>query len=161
MCGGQTGLKQVLSGAVLLGALLLPWATAQQLQPDPVLAPLFDTPASSEKPLVLQGSVKTLDAAISEEVSVDWYGWYMRARSYLAATGGLPCQLGTTIKFHRTGRLEAMTDDPVCRSSLRGRVFPLPRNTELQALLLPVRQGSAPPASREEFLKRVQSQQYD
>ncbi len=152
---------------VLPVILLATMASAQQLDTEPSLPPLFphsdesnaSTPTSppSKKPLVLQGSVKTLDAAIeAERGTVNWYQWYLNARDYLSRTGGLPCELGTDIKFYKSGRIEALTPDPVCRLSLNWRNFPLPPETQLDAVILPVRSGAAPPASPEELMRRIQ-----
>jgi hypothetical protein len=118
--------------------------------------PVNETP--THQPLVLTGKVKTLQQAIeSEKDTVDWYAWYLAAREYLSQTGGIRCPLGTPIKFYRNGRIEAMSFDPYCISSVSGRNYPLPHNTQLDALILPVRPGQGPPASRQEIYSRVNS----
>ena len=118
--------------------------------------PVSDSP--SKPPLVLTGKVQTLQQAIeSERDTVDWYAWYLSARQYLGQTGGIRCPLGTPIKFYRNGHIEALSFDPYCISSVTDRHFPLPKNTQLDALILPVRPGQGPPASRQEIYSRVQS----
>lgn len=164
----------------LIMALVLSASFAEEprLDTDYVFKPLVDTsqeqgntsehevPVSTEPvnkpPLVLQGKVQTLqEAIVSEKDTVDWYGWYLNARNYLSRTGGLDCPLGTPIKFYRDGRIEPITVDGICRASLIGRAFPLPEATKLDALILPVRSSSAPPASPAEIYKRIQQlQQY-
>lgn len=110
---------------------------------------------------MITGKVQTLQQAIqSERDIVDWYGWYLAARSYLAGTGGIHCELGTAIKFYRNGYIEALSNEPACLGSLMGRRFPLPAKTRLDALILPVRSGSGPAASREEIYSRIQGLQY-
>ena len=104
---------------------------------------------------LLTGSVSTLEAAITEESNVDWYGWYMRARDYFTTHGGLSCQTGTPLTFYRNGYLKADNMTPACQRSLMGKRFPLPAATRLEAVVLPVRPGTAPPASREELLEFV------
>jgi hypothetical protein len=114
--------------------------------------------STSKKPLVLTGQVQTLQQAIeSERDWVDWYSWYLACREYLARTGGLQCPLGTPIKFYRNGHVEAMSFDPACQESVQGRHFPLPSKTRLDALILPVRQGTAPPATPQELYNRIRS----
>lgn len=124
------------------------------------MIPVNETPAPS-KTLILTGKVQTLQQAIeSEKDTVDWYGWYLSAREYLSQTGGLNCALGTPIKFYKNGQIEAMSFDPHCLNSVSGRHYPLPKNTQLDALILPVRPGQGPPASRQEIDSRVHSLQY-
>jgi hypothetical protein len=148
-------------------------ATEQaQLDTDDMLKPLVDTrqPAPlqdsvgkqgqasspSRQSLIITGKVQTLQQAIeSEKDTVDWYVWYLGARSYLGQAGGLQCALGTPIKFYRNGQIEAMSFDPVCQASVAGRFFPLPPKTKLDALILPVRNGQAPPASPQELYSRI------
>jgi hypothetical protein len=165
-------------GAILIFILLLSLlpggALAQddaRLDTSDMLKPLVDTSqqplhgtanrqgaSSSYKPVVLTGTVRTLQQAIEEEKdTVDWYAWYLACREYLSSTGGLPCALGTPIKFYRNGRIEAQTFDAVCLQSVEGRRFPLPAATRLDALILPVRHGNAPPASPQEIYSRVDS----
>lgn len=111
--------------------------------------------ASPSGTTVLTGQVQTLQQAIVSENSVDWYAWYLSARDYLGRMGGLQCPLGTPIKFYRNGRIEALTFNPLCQASVAGRVFPLPQKTHLEAVVLPVRPGEGPPASRDEIYSRV------
>ncbi len=109
-----------------------------------------------QKTLVLTGKVQTLQEAItSESETVNWYAWYLSAREYLGLTGGLRCSLGTPIKFHKSGKIEAITFDTACIGSVIGRRFPLPANTKLDAVILPVRSGSGPPASEAEIYTRI------
>jgi hypothetical protein len=116
---------------------------------------------SANKPMMLTGKVQTLQQAIeSEKDTVDWYAWYLSAREYLSQTGGLRCALGTPIKFYKNGQIEAMSFDPHCIDSVSGRHFPLPPKTQLDALILPVRPGQGPPASRQEIYSRVHALQY-
>lgn len=157
-------LHALLTLAILLS--LAPLAFAQsgqddvQLDNSDMLKPLVDTStqAPARKPLVLQGAVRTLQQAIEEERdTVDWYAWYLACRQYLSSTGGLPCPLGTPIKFYRNGHIEAQTFDTVCLQSVAGRRFALPGATRLDALILPVRHGNAPPASPQEIYSRIDS----
>jgi hypothetical protein len=118
-----------------------------------------DNTPSPEHPLVLNAKVQTLQQAIeSERFLVDWYAWYLSLREYLSRSGGLHCPLGTPIKFYRNGRMEAMSDEPRCRISVATRSFLLPPQTRLDAILLPVRRGTAPPASRNELYTRIHEQ---
>ena len=144
--------------------LLSPAALAASVDPalDMELTPqpTFEVSEQAQKqpprqPTVLKASVKTLDAAIREEAHVDWYSWYMAARNYLSVTGGLQCKLNTPIKFHRNGRIEASTRDAYCLQSVAFKQFGLPKNTALDAVILPVRSGSAPPASKEELYQLI------
>jgi hypothetical protein len=113
-------------------------------------------PVNRASGLLITGKVQTLQQAIeSERDVVDWYGWYMSAREYIGKTGGLRCALGTPIKFYRNGKMEALTFDTSCIASVQGRRFPLPLNTQLDALVLPVRPGQAPPATRDEIYSRL------
>ncbi len=110
--------------------------------------------------VVLSGKVQTLQQAIQEEKGVvDWYAWYLSVREYLSQTGGLnECALGTEIVFYKNGRIEARSSDPRCTASVMWRRYPLPRDTQLEALILPVRRGSDI-ASPEEIYTRVETQQ--
>lgn len=115
-----------------------------------------DIPVSDSPTRLITGKVQTLQQAIeSERDVVDWYAWYLSAREYIGKTGGLRCALGTPIKFHRNGKMEAMSFDTACVGSVIGRRFPLPANTRLDALILPVRPGQGPPASRDEIYSRI------
>ncbi|HEY9744788.1 MAG TPA: hypothetical protein V6C99_01065 [Oculatellaceae cyanobacterium] len=111
---------------------------------------------SETNPLVIR--VQTFqDAVIAEKDTVDWYGWYLSIRGYLEATGGLnQCTVGTPIKIYKQGRIEALSVDPLCKASVAWRKFPLPENTRLEALILPVRSGKLPPASPEELKMRLE-----
>jgi hypothetical protein len=136
---------------------------------DMLLKPLVDTttnatstPSASSRtgpapaPFVLNGKVESLQAAIDiERNRVDWYGWYLSVREYLERTGGLPCRLGTPIRFYRNGRIEALTSEPGCRISVERRRFRLPPETVLEAVVLPVRRGTLPPASPAEVYSRI------
>jgi hypothetical protein len=108
-------------------------------------------PADSSQPLVLKGSVRSLDAAIMEESDVDWYGWYLSLRKYIATHGGFQCEIGTTITFFRSGHIQAQSYHPACLRSAMGKHFGLPPTSRLSAVTLPVRHGQAPPASKEEL----------
>lgn len=163
----RLGKKQLaIAFAVLLSAGM---AMAQQLDtselPTPEFRPLVDTAgvttqapvnASSQK-ITLTGKVQTLQDAIASETDVNWYAWYLACRAYLSQSGGLHCSIGTEIKFFRNGRMMPLTSDPVCLASATGRRFPLPQQTQLDALILPVRNGKAPPVSRDELYDRIQS----
>lgn len=121
--------------------------------------PVSDSPASQTK--LITGKVQTLQQAIeSERGIVDWYVWYLSAREYISRSGGLRCSLGTPIKFFRNGRIEALTFDTACIGSVLGKRFPLPENTRLDALILPVRPGHGPPASESEIYSRVRTKFY-
>ncbi len=113
-----------------------------------------EQPYAKQKKVVLKGGVKTktLYDAIKDEGHVNWYAWYMRAREYLGATGGIDCPLGTPIKFFKSGAVQPLSQLPMCRMSLMGRHVPLPKNTELEAVILPTRSGVAPPASKQELM---------
>ncbi|WMU93357.1 hypothetical protein EMOOHJMP_00164 [Microcystis phage MaAM05] len=115
-----------------------------------------EIPVSNAPTKILTGKVQTLQQAIeSERDVVNWYAWYLSAREYIGQTGGLRCSLGTPIKFYRSGKMEALTFDTNCIASVTGRRFPLPANTSLDALILPVRSGQGPPASRDEIYSRI------
>lgn len=121
--------------------------------------PVSDSPASQTK--LITGKVQTLQQAIeSERGIVDWYVWYLSAREYISRSGGLRCSLGTPIKFFRNGRIEALTFDTACIGSVLGKRFPLPENTRLDALILPVRPGHGPPTSESEIYSRVRTKFY-
>lgn len=143
-----------------------PLVDTSQVQPElePVtLTPLEaqvekqgEIPVSNAPTKILTGKVQTLQQAIeSERDVVNWYAWYLSAREYIGQTGGLRCSLGTPIKFYRSGKMEALTFDTNCIASVTGRRFPLPANTSLDALILPVRSGQGPPASRDEIYSRI------
>lgn len=120
----------------------------------------FDkTQSETMQPFMLTGKVLSFQEAVHQEKNIDWYQWYLFARQYLAKRGGLACPLGTSIIFYKAGRIEANSSDINCLLSIRQKQFPLPRDTLLQALILPVRSGSAPPASPEELQSRVQASQ--
>jgi hypothetical protein len=103
--------------------------------------------------------VKTYQEAATLEQDIDWYAWYLSIRKYLDATGGLNhCVVGTPIKIYKQGRIEALSPDPLCRISVSWRHFPLPANTRLDALILPVRSGKLPPASPQELRNRILNQ---
>ncbi|MBK8190865.1 MAG: hypothetical protein IPK79_10495 [Vampirovibrionales bacterium] len=130
---------------------------AQELQVDPSLAPLNPPPvAKPAAPIVLKGGVRTLDQAmVQERDAVDWYGWYLSCRDYLLQTGGFQCPLGSTIHFYRSGRLDTNSRDPLCRASVMSKHFPLPENTRIPVLALPIRRGADPPATPEEIQRRT------
>lgn len=169
--------------AVAFTALLLSllsvgtlFASAQVLEEDPLLKahppkqstypnqPSYGQPpinqqdasgirASSNK-MVLKGNVTTLDTAmIQEKDIVDWYGWYMACRQYLVQTGGIQCSIGTMIRFNRNGYMTALTAEPACILSVSQKVFPLPRNTKVDGILLPVRSARSAPASPDELYR--------
>lgn len=122
----------------------------------PEMAPLQGSVQKQQvqtEPLTLKIQIKTFkEAVIVEKDLVDWYGWYLSVRKYLAATGGLSrCPIGTPIKFYKQGQIEAISSNLSCQLSVRGRNFPLPANTQLDVLILPVRPGKLPPASLEEI----------
>ena len=105
---------------------------------------------------VLKGGVSTYDAIVEAEKGVvDWYAWYLACRRYIASHGGLQCDLGTPIHIYKNGRFDTPSMDPYCILSVRTKRFPLPRKTQLDMLILPVRSGSAPPASRDELRRRT------
>ena len=86
------------------------------------------------KSVTLKGSVTTLDVAIEKERdTVNWYGWYLKAREYLSLTGGLQCPLGTGIIFHKDGTIEAQSFADPCLRSVALKRFPLPKKTSLSA----------------------------
>ncbi|MBY0403842.1 MAG: hypothetical protein K2X66_08075 [Cyanobacteria bacterium] len=114
-------------------------------------------PNTSPSPkIILKGNVTTLDTAmIQEKDLVDWYGWYMSCREYLIYSGGFRCPIGTMIRFNRNGQMTALSNDFACRVSVAQKLFPLPKQTKLDAILLPVRSAKAPPASPEELYQRL------
>lgn len=161
----------------LTGLLLCPSLGAQELDTSELTpkGPPYDNskydfstgkPVSSVAPqknsdgkFVLSGKVQTLQQAIqSEQGSIDWYTWYLSVREYLKKTGNLnECDLGTEIVFYKDGRMDARSNDPFCVMSVRWRRFPLPKDTQLDALILPVRK-EADMASPEEIYGRVEGQ---
>ena len=153
----KTFLRYLIIGLFLLGLLLPYFAMAQQLEEDPALKARRKPPVK-EKPLVLRGNVTTLDDAIvQEKETVNWYGWYLSCRQYLGENGGLSCPLGTMIRFNKNGVTQAMSQDPACIISAAQKYFPLPPNTKLTAILLPVRSGQKPPASPQELLQQIRN----
>ncbi|MBY0449930.1 MAG: hypothetical protein K2X01_04820 [Cyanobacteria bacterium] len=131
---------------------------SQVLQDDPaLLAPKSqpDNITPQSLPKILQGGVSTFESAVAAEQDVDWYRWYLDCRNYLAATGGLNCRIGTQLKIYKNGLMEALTEDTACVNSAGSRMFALPKATALDAIILPVRNGKLPPASRSEFLKHL------
>ncbi|MDX2084823.1 MAG: hypothetical protein SFZ03_05480 [Candidatus Melainabacteria bacterium] len=110
------------------------------------------TPAST---VALQGSVSLDAAMVAEAGQVDWYRWYLSARQYLKSMGGLRCTEGTRIVFYRNGRIQALSQDPFCQISAMSKQFPLPQHTQVQAVVLPTRQSSRPPASPQELIDYV------
>ncbi len=117
------------------------------LESDPSLAP--------KKPVVLEGKAITLQEAIDQETSVDWYGWYLACREYLKVTGGLSCSEGTPIVFHKNGLIQAQSNNFRCKQSVQFKRYRLPENTQLSQLILPVRSNVKPPAPRQELLNRI------
>jgi hypothetical protein len=117
------------------------------------------SPADTGK-AVLQGGVNrisSLDEVMKAEIGlVDWYTWYLNCRQHIWSRGGLQCRIGTPIRITRDGRMTADTTDPDCLLSVRNKRFPLPEQTRLSVLILPVRKGSDPPASPTEIRKRTQ-----
>lgn len=143
-----------IAGLLLLTVLMTPVLTApgQQLMDDPTIRPM--RPA---QPKILEGGVSTLEAAIEEEgASIDWYAWYLSAREYLKLTGGFQCPLRTEIRFYRTGRITAVSNDPYCAMSASAKHFPLPEGTKIKVLVLPVRSPLEDPATRDEILHQAQ-----
>jgi hypothetical protein len=124
-----------------------------QTQQAPMNSP---NPPVKAKP-TLKGGVSTYDAILeAEKGMVDWYGWYMACRRYITANAGLQCNLGTPIHIYKNGQFDTPSQDPYCLLSVRTKRFPLPTNTRLNMLILPVRSGAAPPASPEELQRRTQ-----
>ncbi len=94
---------------------------------------------------VLTGRIQTLqDATESEKETVDWYGWYLSVREYLRKTGSFQCQVGTPIKFYKSGYIEALTTEPLCRASAASHFYALPEATALDAIILPIRNSNKP-----------------
>lgn len=119
----------------------------------------FSRPQINKQPDVLKIQVKTFQEAVVLEKAIDWYGWYLSFRGYIDSTGGLnQCMVGTPIKIHKRGHIEALSPDPRCRLSVAWRRFPLPSETSLDALILPVRSGKLPPASQQELHNRIRQQ---
>ncbi len=142
------------SGTLLLLLLATTVLTAngQELMDDPSIRPVRPS-----QPKVLKGVVSTLDAAIEEEGdTIDWYSWYLSAREYLKLTGGFNCPLRTEIRFYQSGRVTAVSSDPICAYSAAAKHFPLPRGTQVKVLILPVRSPHEDPATRDEILRRAQ-----
>jgi hypothetical protein len=106
---------------------------------------------------ILSGTVSLQSAMAAEQGRVDWYGWYLKARQYIASHGGLRCEHGTPILFRKTGQMSAMTNDPMCQASTISKRFPLPVGTHVDTLILPTRPGAAPPASPEELMRFLET----
>lgn len=149
---------------VLLTCCLPLYGSAQELEEDPAVPasneavqPVNNSPQRGENGrFVLQGSIQTLEAAISaEKDSVDWYNWYLNARKYISKRGGLACPSGTLLTFKKNGQVEAKTLDPRCLLSIEGMNYPLPQNTVLDAVILPVRSSILPPATPTEIYQRT------
>lgn len=156
--------QQWMPRGVMLGTLVV-WALlshlfcvaqAQVLMDDPALQK--PTAPQRQSPKVLQGGVSTLESVIQQEGRyIDWYGWYMGARQYLAEHGGFKCPRGTPIYFFKDGHLDTPSNDWMCLLSVRTKNFPLPTQTAVEILVLPTRQWEEPPASPEEILRRTRS----
>lgn len=130
---------------------------AQVLEVDPALEKKTEPPkqASSSK-IILKGSVTTLENAIIQEKDrVDWYQWYLSCRTYLAQSGGFACPIGTLIQFNKNGTTQTNSTNPVCIQSVISKRFPLPKTTQLRAVILPVRSGAAPPAPPSELYRYI------
>jgi hypothetical protein len=153
----------------LLGILMISQTMplmAQMLEPDPVLEEMKKPPITSPSPptqkktesksqspkITLKGNITTLDTALIQEAdTVDWYGWYMGCRKYLILTGGIQCPVGTKIRFNRGGLMTPYSNDSDCIQSVLSKRFPLPTNTKLEGIILPVRSSRVPPASPQEL----------
>jgi hypothetical protein len=154
--------------ALLAGSQAFP-VMAQMLEPDPVVEDMKKPPipppnvpgapaqpsSTSKTPtpkITLKGNITTLDTALIQEAdTVDWYGWYMACRKYLILTGGIQCSVGTKIRFNRGGLMTPYSSDPDCVQSVLSKRFPLPTNTKLEGVILPVRSSRVPPASLQEL----------
>jgi hypothetical protein len=124
---------------------------------DATMKSIYGEPAGTT-PFVLTGRVENLENAIRiEHDEVDWYGWYLGARTYLSKWGGLDCAPGTPIKFYRNGVIEVDSTDIACMNSVAGKIYPLPAGTQLDAVILPVRLGKLPPASQPELFNHIKS----
>lgn len=125
----------------------------------------FSAQEGSDGSVTLKSTVKTLDVALKEEMGkVDWYGWYLAARNYIAHNGFINCPLGTPIKFYRDGRIEPMSFSAPCVASTMNMNFPLPKNTSVDVIILPTRPSVIPPASPQElydFLRQSDDTRYD
>ena len=127
---------------------------------DATMKNIYGEPAGTT-PFVLTGRVENLENAIRiEHDEVDWYGWYLGARSYLSKWGGLDCEAGTPIKFYRNGVIEVDSVDLACQHSVAGKIFPLPAGTQLDAVILPVRLGKLPPASQPELFNHIKASEH-
>jgi hypothetical protein len=134
---------------------------AQMLEPDPVIEEMKKPQINSPNPpnpktpspkITLKGNITTLDTALIQEAdTVDWYGWYMACRKYLILTGGIQCPVGTKIRFNKGGLMTPYSNDTDCIQSVLSKRFPLPTNTKLEGVILPVRSSRVPPASPQEL----------
>jgi hypothetical protein len=139
---------------VLMAGLVGLPAPAQQLEEDPYLQRSSVTKQQTQPP-VLTGEVSVESAMVMEQ-DVDWYAWYLAARRHVAEHGGFSdCPLGTMIRFHKNGYVEALSNKPACRFSAALKRFPLPADSRLKAILLPVRSGKLPPASPTELYQHL------
>jgi len=117
--------------------------------------------ANTGKRVVLQGGVSLDDAMALEgriqsgKQAIDWYGWYLSARESITERGGLQCKLGTLIRINKAGLFQASSPDPDCQKSVARQWFPLPQNSHIPVIILPVRSGAWQPMSEQELLRRV------
>jgi hypothetical protein len=172
-----------ITGSAPVGAIEVAQSTnaLPDFSADPLLKPLVDRsgekpsediPSSyspgqntatskPQAPKMLTGRVESIENAMQiEQGEVDWYDWYLSARNYLAEMGGLDCLPGTPIKFHRTGTIEAQSQDMICQLSVREKFFPLPEMTQLEAVILPVRRKVVPPATRDELYSNIRRSEF-
>lgn len=89
----------------------------------------------------------TAPVAHASSDTVDWYDWYRNLHGYLNSVGGVLCSPGTDLRFHQDGRITAVSRDAICLASLENLNYPLPENTPVQVLSLPIRKHSYWPLS--------------
>jgi hypothetical protein len=112
--------------------------------------------ASQSQRVVLQGGVSLDNAMAQEGQRVDWYAWYLKARQSIMANGGLQCPLGTLIIISKQGLFKTDSPYKTCQQSVDRQRSPLPANSQLSYIVLPVRDGAWHPMSPPELLERVQ-----
>ncbi|WP_373531944.1 hypothetical protein [Vampirovibrio sp.] len=88
----------------------------------------------------------------------NWYDWYRNLHGYLSSEGGVLCSPGTELQFHTDGKITAVSRDAACVASLAGLSYPLPENTSVSQLSLPIRKYSGWPLSSRALQQLVSHQ---
>ncbi|MEB3245788.1 MAG: hypothetical protein VKJ06_07380 [Vampirovibrionales bacterium] len=126
----------------------------------PLLAILLTSTLNHTLAAEIMTGVITYDEAEQQERgTVAWYNWYMEARAYIASHGGLACAPGTPIVFSKSGQIRALSEDEACLASVAFKQFAIPAESQLPAIILPVRSHKLPPAAPDELSRLLGSHQ--